>query len=81
MMTSDDLLQMKEVIQEIDNSRRLDGVLAKANELVRDDDVVFSRNDQEIWLGRRVNPFSPYYLSARVAIYPYFDATPPAEHV
>ncbi len=77
MVTSEDLLQLKAIMNAIDNSRRLDAILSKANQLLDRDDVTFSRNDQEIWLGRRLSRDTPYYLSARVMTYPYFDAAPP----
>jgi hypothetical protein len=75
--TSEDLLRMKALIGEIHDSRRLNDILATSNIMLAQDNVTYSRSLQEIWLGRRAAPDQPYYLSARVITYPYFDASPP----
>ena len=77
-LTSEDLLQLKSLMDAVESSKRLDAVIAATNEILDDDNITFTRNEQEIWLGRRVTSETPYYLSARVTVYDYFDAEPPA---
>lgn len=75
--TSEDLQQLKTVVTVIENSRRLDAVLGRANELLDSENLTFTRRDQEIWIGRRITRETPYFLSALVTVYDYFDAAPP----
>lgn len=81
IVTSDDVLQLSSIICPIEDSRRLDSILSKANELLDHDDITFTRTEQEIWLGRRLRHDTPYFLSARVTVYEWFDAAPPKQRV
>jgi hypothetical protein len=81
--TTADLERMKAFIAGVDDSRLLDDILAKTNELLEKErrNMTFLRAEQEIWLARRAEADSPYYLSARITTFPFFDATPPESMV
>ncbi len=68
-MTSEDIRELQRLVKAMPDSSRLDDVLARANDMLNTENVRFSFVGNQLWLGRRDNQDSDYYLSARIIGY------------
>jgi hypothetical protein len=68
-MTSEDIRELQRLVTTMQDGDRLDDVLARANDMLNQENVRFSFVGNQLWLGRRDSQESDYYLSARIISY------------
>lgn len=65
-LTSEDIAELQRLVVTTPDSARLDDVLARANDILVTENIRFTFIGNSLWLGRRDNEDSEYYLSARI---------------